>query len=439
VFIKRLLLAWLLVPLAFSYSQAVEYSLEDLYRVALERAERIRISEEDLYIAQTGKDKARSALLPKLSGVGSYTQFRESKASTSGLLVQPEQATTWGANLTQTLSLAGRELTAFNISKEGIEKSKYDLYAAKEGYLILVASAYYDVLRARKGREIAQANVDRLTKYREAAKIRLRVGEVTKTVLLRAEAELSGARSDLTRAENNLKLTVAVLARIVGIVEEFEVKEDFERRDTTIMAEVCNPPTVECLKEKASVERAELKSLGILKKIAEEQIRYAQGGHWPTLSVQGSYAKRLESPETSSLVKENLFGGVAITFPFFEGGLREAEVMEAGARKRQAEYALGDQKKSINIDVENAYLDFITQKGIMTSLKDQFTFAKDNYAAILKQFEFGLANSIDVMDANTLLVTAERQLADAVYNYQLSILKIDRVTGILLKSVLARR
>jgi len=33
---------------------AAEYSLDDLYRIALKRAEKIKLSEEDLYIAKTG-------------------------------------------------------------------------------------------------------------------------------------------------------------------------------------------------------------------------------------------------------------------------------------------------------------------------------------------------------------------------------------------------
>jgi len=39
------------------------------------------------------------------------------------------------------------------------------------------------------------------------------------------------------------------------------------------------------------------------------------------------------------------------------------------------------------------------------------------------------------MDANTLLVTAERQLADSLYNYKLSDLRLKRAAGILLKTV----
>jgi len=52
---------------------AVEYTLNDLYRIALERSEKIKIYEEDVYISEKNKDKALSLLFPKLSAVGTYT------------------------------------------------------------------------------------------------------------------------------------------------------------------------------------------------------------------------------------------------------------------------------------------------------------------------------------------------------------------------------
>ncbi|MCL4537011.1 MAG: TolC family protein, partial [Nitrospirae bacterium] len=76
-----------------SYSNiyaANEYSLEDLYRIALEQSERIKISEEDLYIAERGKDKAVSVLFPKLSAFGSYTRYDKDKFSSTGAVIQPE-------------------------------------------------------------------------------------------------------------------------------------------------------------------------------------------------------------------------------------------------------------------------------------------------------------------------------------------------------------
>lgn len=423
-----LLLDVLIMPVC---PYAEEYSLDDLYRIALERAERIKLSEEDHYIAKTGKDKAVAALMPRLSAFGTYTKYTEEKYNDTGTLLQPDRTTSWGLRADESLSLSGREITAFNISRDNIVKSQYDLYATREGYLLTIASAYYDVMKAKKSLDIAESNLERLTKYRNAAEKRLKVGEVTKTVLFRAEGELSGARSDFVKAKNALELAKAVLARTVGIEGDFQLKETASE-DIQISPE-------SSFQEMAFAGRADLKSLEIQKKMAEDQVRFTKGAYWPTLSLSGVYVASNQSPETSTLIKDSTYGLLSLNFPFFEGGLTRAQVNEARARERQSGLLYEDYKKSIGVEVQSAYLDLVTQKGILKYLEDQVVYARDNYNAVTKQFEFGLAQSLDVMDANTLLVTAERNLAEAVYNYQLAILKMKKATGTLLKTVIGDR
>jgi len=411
------------------YTFAEEYSLDDLYRIALERSEKIKVSEENLYVSRLGKDKAISVLVPKLSAFGNYTRYSEDKTADFGV-IQPDDATTWGMKLDQSFSLSGREITALKMAGEDIVRSRYDLYATREEYLFAVASAYYDVLKRKKILDIADSNLERLTKHRNAAEKRLRVGEVTRTALLRAEGELSGAQSDQLTAKNGLGLARAVLARTAGINRDFHLRE--------APGEEMKISSLSSLQETALAERAEIKSMESQKKIAGEQIQYAKGAYWPSLSVSAAYRGTDESPASPFLLKESIYGELSLNFPFFEGGLRRAEVREAKAKERQTGLIYEDLKKSIEIEVESAYLDIITQKGILKFLEDQLIFARDNYHAVSKQFEYGLSNSIDVMDANTLLVSAERKVTEAVYNYQLAILKMKRVTGVLLKTVIGK-
>ena len=419
-----------------------EYSLEDLYRIALERSEKIKISGEEVYVSESGKDKALSALLPKFSAFWDYTRYTEQKFFTQAVtpfVIQPQYSITWGLRLDQSVSLSGREITAFKIAQKNIEKSKYDLRAMREKYLFEVSSAYYDVLRAKSAVEIAKTSVERLAKHRDAAATRLKVGEVTKTALLRAQAELSGAQSELVKAENNLKLAMAILARLAGLSDDYELKEVAGSADLGILPPDYGGSTVAHLREIALSERAELKAVELQKKIADDQVKYAQGTYWPTLSIEGVYSRLKNEPSSPFFIDETIYGALNLNFTFFEGGLRKAEVRESEARQRQAGLALEDLKKDITIEVENAYLDFMTQKGVLKSLEDQLTFAKDNYDAVSKQFEFGLADSIEVMDANTLLVTAEKQLANAKYDYQLSILRVESASGTLLKTVMKQQ
>ena len=89
--------------------------------------------------------------------------------------------------------------------------------------------------------------------------------------------------------------------------------------------------------------------------------------------------------------------------------------------------------------MQTAYLDLVTQKGILQFLNDQLAFARDNYHAVARQFDFGLANSLDVLDANTVLVSAERKAASALYNYELALLRMKKATGTLIATVAAKQ
>ncbi len=417
---------------------AARYTLADFYRMALQNAERIKISEENLAIAETGKEKAMALLYPRLSGFSTYTRWEDEKYGAGsrigpytlpGSLIQPRETGTWGVRMEESLSLSGREWTALAISRENILKSAHELDAAREEYLLNVAQAYYSVLKAGKNLEIADANVERLATYRDAAEKRLKVGEVTKTVLLRAEAELSGARSDRMAVRNGLELARAQLKRIAAVQEDFEVAEAGET-DMEI-------PSLDVFQATALSERADLKGLEIQRKIAEDQVRFARGAYWPNLSLTGGYIRTEQSPETSSLNREGINAGAALNFPFFEGGLRVAEVKEAKARERQSQLLYEDLKKAIAVEVQSAYLEMVTQKSILQFLVDQRAFARDNYNAVNRQFEFGLAQSIDVIDAYTLLVSAEQKVAEAGYGYRMSILRVKKAAGVLLKEILA--
>ena len=98
-------------------------------------------------------------------------------------------------------------------------------------------------------------------------------------------------------------------------------------------------------------------------------------------------------------------------------------------KKRQARLGFEFAKKSICLEIENTYLEVKTQKSKLTALSDKLKFSKQNYKAVAEMFKHGLSNSVDMMDANTMLVESERDLSNAGYGYKLALLKLKRVTG----------
>jgi outer membrane protein len=402
------------------------YTIHDIFSLALKRAEKVKIAEENITISKEGTNKALSSLLPTVTVFVKYTEYSKGKFF-NNQIIQPDRSKIWGITIEEKLSLGGKEFTAYAVSRDSLVKTEHDVNSFKEQYLLKVSQDFYTYLKAKRAVEIAESNVERLKKYRDAAKIRLKVGEVTKTDLLRAEAELSGAEADLISSRNFLKIAKAQLSRDVGIEGDFEIIEP------KIIDPYLNL-TLDQIKAIAKEQRAEIKIAQISKEIARKNVNYAIGSFFPYLSLSITYQKFDQDPSNEMTNKESKYAIASINFPIFEGGLRRAEFGEAKAKLRQAELQYEDTIKEVFMDVESAYHNYITFKDTIKSLEDEVTYARDNFNSISKQYQHGLANSIDVTDANTFLVTAERKHMEALYNYQLSVMRLRQATGTLLKA-----
>ncbi|HOJ51445.1 MAG TPA: TolC family protein [Syntrophales bacterium] len=416
---------------------SADYGLKDLLLIALKKAEKIQIAEKNKEIAEEGKNKRKAALLPRVTTSGSLTWFTEGKKTPDtaifpgiilpGTVYQPDYMGQWALRVDQALNLYGKEIRDLAIAQHNVLRQNEDIRAQKEEYLTVVAVSYFETLRAEKNLEIAEAAIRRLELYRLAAEKRLKVGEVTKTVLLRAEGELSGALSDRVKAVNTLEITRTYLASLVGIEGEFSLKEELLKLDSI-------PELAELIKL-ALDNRPEIKAAWWEMKMAAEQVKSVKSGHWPSLALSGVYSRYDQSPGQATTNRESVYGLVSLNFPLFEGGLRMAEVREALIKERQAQLRYEDVKKNVMVEVETAYRDFKSQGEIIKALKDQLKFARENYQAVNRQFEVGLASSIDVMDAHTLLVGTERQLAAAEFAQRAAFVRLKRATGMLLPEI----
>jgi len=408
-------------------SEGKVYSLPDLYRIALRQSEKIRIYRESLFIAERNREKADSVLKPTFSAFGEFTKYSEKK-DYDGIVAQADRTGTWGFRLSQSFNLKGREFLALKVAEQDIEKNRHDLHAIKEDYLFSVASGYYDVLKLMKAVEIAEANAERLKKHREAVSIRLKLEEVTKTALYRTEAELSQAAAELISSKNSLKLAEAVLASVAGLPRVYQI------RGPGVKKSFFFKKNMDALKKEALDNRAELSALRLQDKMAGDGVEIAKSEFWPTFVAEGVYLKMDQAP--SSPYKDSLSAVIRFDLPLYDWGLRQADIEASLSRKRQAKLAVDALSKQISVEIEQVYLELMTHQGIMKSLTDQLEYARQNYNAVSKQFKYGLADSVEVMDANTLLLTSQKQISDSRYSFQLAMLKLKRMKGIFLKEIL---
>lgn len=422
-----IILTAILLAYETGFSQT-EYSLQDLAQKADQLSETIKIAQEDVQIAIQDKQRALSVLVPKVTTYGEVTEYKNDE------LASPDTQTL-GIKLTQSFTLNGKELIAFDISKKRIQGTEFSLESVRAEYLLQVSQAYYNILSSQRFVEISQSDVERLQTHLNAVREKLNVGNVTKTDLYRAQAELSKSMTELVKSENGLLQSKASLKNLVDIDGAFTIAKEqipgIENYDTTL----------EEIQNIALLNRNEIKEARKNLEIARQTVKFNKSDYWPTLSLEAGYKETDVDYETSSTDvrydTEDLYFTGQISVPLFDGGLRRAQVKQALADEKKAKYALALQEKKVILDSKISFLEYTTAKSTLKSLRDELKSARENYNAVKMQFKYGMADSIDMMDANTLLVTAQRRISDARYTYYLSVLKILYTKGDLTNFLLA--
>jgi len=386
----------------------VHYTLNDLCRAANDNAETIRIAEDDVEIARQEKQRARSVLIPRATAFGSYTKYKEQGIFT------PDTASR-GIRLNQSFTLNGRELIAYDVAKKGIETNAFSLEAIRSAYLLEVTLAYFETLEARRMLEIAQADVERLETHKQAVEEKLRVGSVTRTDLFRAAAELSRAQTDREMAQNAVMQTRANIVRITGIDDGFSISDtDIQRLENVDLS-------LAQIQAQALENRFEIKAAQKNLEIAAQTMRYEKGEYWPQLSLEAGYRKSDVSYGgtltgiDSGANNEEAYAMAELQFVLFDGGLRTAQVRQAEARKNQAHESLNQARNDIILESKVAYSEYETARKALINLADELKSAQENYHAVQMQYQYGLADIVDMMDANTLLVQSERRISNARY------------------------
>jgi outer membrane protein TolC len=388
-----------------SAAEISHYTLESLCRAANENADQIRIAQDDVTYARQEKQRALSVLIPRAGTFVTYTRSKDAE------IFSPD-TTIKGVRLTQSFTLNGRELIAYDVAKKGIETNEFTLEAVRSAYLLEVALAYFETLAAQRLLEVAQADVQRLETHKQAVEEKLRVGSVTRTDLYRAEAELSRAMSDQVTAHNAVVQNKALLVRLTGIDDGFSISE------TDIQDMGAFGLVLEQIQAEAQENRFEIKAAEKNLEIASRTIQYEKGDFWPSVSLETGYRQSEIStsfPSDTDYDTEETYIKAEMVFTLYDGGLRRAQVRQAEARHRQAQQALARVRNDIILESKVAFSEYENARNTLINLQDELKSAQENHNAVQMQYQYGMADIIDMMDANTLLVRSERRISNAQY------------------------
>jgi outer membrane protein len=407
-------------------------TLKQSIGIALQKSPTLQSAQGAIKEAQYRRLGTVSDFLPQVNMQYSYTRLDKAPYFSAPPLIPATQIGTrdnynWTTSVTQPVFTGGALINSYLLAKLGVDMAKVQFEQTKLDLVLQVREAYYSVLKAEKGVEVAQQAVQQLESHYTVAQAFFEVGIIAKNDVLQTEVQLAQRRQNLIKAENGLEVAWGVFNTLLrrGINEPVRLGETLEYTPMTI--------DMDALMEEAFRERPELKLSDLGIKSAKKEVGVAASKLFPQLSIVFSYAREGDEPSVNGSRFQhdadswNVMG--VAQWDIWDWGKAWWGVGESKARVFQAECALEQVKDAVRLDVQSASLGVTEARKNIQLAETAVSQAEENFRINEERYKGQVATSTDVLDALTLLTQARTNYYTALSDYNVAKARLQRAIG----------
>lgn len=405
------------------------------YQQALKNDPALLRAQAEFLATEEAIKQTRALLLPQISAFGSHSNSSQESFNSSAFdgstVTSDTTRSTYGFNFSLDLYNHNSWLQLSNAKKRA-HLSDISYQIAKQDLIINVSDAYFNVLRAQDTVEFSIAEKQAIERQLEQTKQRFDVGLTDITDVHEAQAEFDNAITEEILAQNSLYNSEETLRELTNVYPNNLNVLNTERFGTS-------RPSPESVNEWQKT--AEAKSLEIILQkvnvdIAKKEINIAKSGHYPTVSLQGSYtsdnddiSSEILSFEATGLKSDSI--GIQIDIPLYSGGRTSSEVREAQHSYVASSQDLVSSHRSVVRSTRNAYNNIIANVSAIKSLEQSVISAESALKATEAGFDVGTRTIVDVLNSTRNLYDAKRNLSSRRYDYIQATLELKRATGVI--------
>ena len=386
--------------------------------------ENIKASEEDINIS-------KSDYMPSLTLSGSKSFENTNKLTNQSggdASINDVDPLTSSIKLEQTLIDYGRDIShEKNII--GLELAKAKLTKKEQDVLYSAIETFTGLILAREKLEINRRNLNLLIRQVETDKVRLDRGQITITDLSQSESSLAGAQAQFTQASNDLLISKLNYENIIGNSPNPNKLKKSSKSIVSIPESLNN--AIELSKtNNPDIKIAELDLIQ-----SEQDLAISESDLKPTasLSLERSYSDDLSSTVDQ---KEKDVLKATISWPFYSGGKKRSTISKNSNLTYRKRLLLEDAIKTNDTMVASAWSSLESSKSFLNSVIAQVRAAKIANEGISAEYERGSRTTLDVIQSNSLLLTAQISLANSQRNYLMAQYNLLKSVGLLNSSYL---
>jgi outer membrane protein len=297
----------------------------------------------------------------------------------------------------------------YQAARETANASKSDSLSTREQVILLVVSQYIGTLRAVANVQASQSRVELAQAlYDQAADVQ-KEGVGTGIDTLRANVELQNEKQRLLEAQADRDTSLFGLSRLLNL----DPRQVIELADSLSFFDTPQPEVVASI-DSALAERQEWKSMQEQLKAAGLQKKASSESRLPRLDFNGNWAY-LGGSSTTGIPTYNY--EAAVTVPLFTGGRIHAEVVRADLEIQKLQQQEDDLRNQIALDVKTALLNLDSARSQVTVANLGMQLSKEEVDQARDRFRAGVANNIEVIQAQDSLARANDNQIAALYRF----------------------
>ena len=410
----------------FGFSNAIAVTLYDALNQTYQNNIQLNAERENIKASKEDINISKADYKPKLTLSGSKSIENTNKLTNQSggdATISDVNPFTTSIKLEQTILDYGRGLTLEkNITALDLAKAK--LIKKEQDILHSAIDAYSNLILTREKKDINRKNLNLLKRQVENDKIRLDRGQITITYLAQSESSFAGAQAQFTQSKSDLLIAKLTYENIIGKISD---PNQLKKNSKSIVS------IPNSLNEAINLSKKNNPDIRIAKfdlEQSKKDLEISKSDLKPTasLSLERSYADDISSTIDQ---REKDILKATVSWPFYSGGKTKSTINKKSNLNNRKRLLLDDAVRTNETNVASAWSSLESSRGFLNSVKAQVRAAQIANDGIAAEYERGSRTTLDVIQSNSLLLSAQISLASSEKNYLMAQYNLLKAVGLL--------
>jgi outer membrane protein TolC len=389
----------------------------------------------DQRVAQQDRLQSRNARLPQIGFRSEYLGTQGNGITPNGRFVTNDGVHVYREWATVHQDLTANVLTGTDYKRsqaaEAIATAKAEI--ARRGLTVTVTKSFYALVVAQRKYATAQEALAQARRFLQLTEDTERVGQAAHSDVIKAQIQAQQQEAAFTEANlgmENARLDLSVLI-FPSLDENFTAVDDLNTPRPL--------PTLGEVQEMAGRMNPDIRVATETLRQSNLDVRNAKNAFLPAISLDpvwgleancvAAHCVYTAIPEAGATPTLGYYIQASLTVPLWDWGTLRSKLRQADFKQEQAQVSLSQTQRRILAELYAAYNEALVAREEVDKLRQTADLAGESLRLVTLRYQGGSSTSLEVVDAQTTLITARNAYDDAQVRYRNALASLQTFTG----------